>query len=49
LTFGRAFGRLDARLVELQQANRQALHEDVNSIAAMFDERLACGVPAQPH
>ncbi|HSB21468.1 MAG TPA: LapA family protein, partial [Burkholderiaceae bacterium] len=40
------FGRLDARLVQLHEANRQALHEDVNSIAAMIgelDERLAQG------
>jgi len=45
------FGRLDARLVQLQQANRQALHEDVNSIAAMIgelDERLAQGTSVRP-
>jgi len=45
------FGRLYARLVQLQQANRQALHQDVNSIAATIgepDERLAQGTSVRP-
>ena len=42
------FARMDTRLAQMQEANRQALHDDVNSIAAMIgelDQRLAPSPP----
>jgi len=44
ITLLEEFARLDSRLVQMQEANRQAVRDDVNSIAAMIgelDQRLA--------